>query len=32
VTGGTGTFTGARGSIRVVETGDDTGTLWITLR
>lgn len=32
VTGGTGTFTGARGSIRVVENRDDTGTLQITLR
>jgi Dirigent-like protein len=32
VTGGTGTFTGAQGSIRVVEHRDNTGTLRITLR
>jgi len=32
VTGGTGTFTVARGSIRLVENGDGTGTLKITLR
>ena len=32
VTGGTGTFTGARGSIRLVENGDGTGTLEIALR
>lgn len=32
VTGGTGSFTGARGSIRLVEKGDGTGTLKVTLR
>lgn len=32
VNGGTGSFTGARGSIRVVENGDGTGTLEVTLR
>jgi Dirigent-like protein len=32
VTGGTGSFVGARGSVHVVENGDDTGTLTITLR
>ena len=32
VTGGTGIFTGARGSIRVLENDEDTGTLQITLR
>jgi hypothetical protein len=34
VTGGTGSFTGAAGSIQVVENGDeaDTGSLVITLR
>lgn len=32
VTGGTDTFTGARGSIRLVENGDGTGTLEIALR
>ena len=32
VTGGTGTFTGTRGSIRLVENGDGTGTLEIALR
>jgi hypothetical protein len=32
IDGGTGRFTGARGSVRVLEHGDDTGTLRITLR
>lgn len=32
VTGGTGSFIGARGSVRVLERGDETGTLTITLR
>jgi len=31
VTGGTGTFVGAHGSLHLVENGDDTGTLRITL-
>jgi hypothetical protein len=32
VAGGTGIFTGARGSSRVLENDDDAGTLQITLR
>jgi hypothetical protein len=32
VTGGTGSFVGARGSLFVLENGDQTGTLKITLR
>jgi hypothetical protein len=32
VTGGTGSFVGARGSVHVIEHGDGTGSLTVTLR
>jgi hypothetical protein len=32
VTGGTGSFVGVRGSVHVIEHGDGTGSLTITLR